>query len=159
MRFVADGMLGKLARWLRMLGQDVEYFKQLNDSELLKVARVENRILLTRDFELYQRAAIKGIDAYYLEGKTEPEKLAELATRFRIQLRVDMERSRCPVCNTKIEPVSKEQLAGKIETNTFAFYDAFWKCPKCGKVYWEGAHWTKIGDTIEKAESIREKTK
>jgi uncharacterized protein with PIN domain len=152
-------MLGKLTRWLRMLGQNVEYFKQLKDSELLEVARVEDRILLTRDCELYKRAVMKGIQAYYLEGKTEPEKLAELAARFKIQLKIDLTKSRCPICNTKIEPISKEQVTGKIETNTLAFYDSFWRCPKCGKVYWQGAHWTKIGDTLEKAENIREEMK
>ena len=55
MKFVVDGMLGKLARWLRMMGHDVEYSNSMDDSELLTIARKEQRILLTRDFELYQQ--------------------------------------------------------------------------------------------------------
>ena len=159
MKFVADGMLGKLTRWLRMLGQDVEYFKQLEDSELLDIARNEHRILLTRDMELYQRATAKGIQVYYLDGKTEPEKLAEIAIRFEMPLKIDMEKSRCPMCNSKIESIPKEQMKGKLEGNTFANYDSFWRCPKCGKIYWQGAHWGRIRDTLEKAEDILRKNK
>jgi uncharacterized protein with PIN domain len=150
-------MLGKLTRWLRMLGQDVEYFKQLEDSELLDIARNEHRILLTRDMELYQRATAKGIQVYYLEGKTEPEKLAEIAIRFEMPLKIDMEKSRCPMCNSKIESIPKEQMKGKLEGNTFANYDSFWRCPKCGKIYWQGAHWGRIRDTLGKAEDILRK--
>jgi uncharacterized protein with PIN domain len=137
-----------------MLGQDVEYFKQLEDSELLNTARNESRILLTRDMELHQRTTAKGIQAYYLEGKTEPEKLAELAIRFEIPLKIDMEKSRCPMCNSKIEPKPKEQVKSELEPNTFANYNSFWRCPKCSKIYWQGAHWGRIRDTLEKAEEI-----
>ena len=69
MKFVADGMLGKLARWLRMMGHDVIYSVEFNDSELLELAKKEERVLLTRDLELYKRAIGKGIDAYYVEGE------------------------------------------------------------------------------------------
>jgi uncharacterized protein len=158
-KFVADAMLGRLTRWLRMLGQDVEYFKQLEDSELLDIARNEHRTLLTRDMELCQRATAKGIKAYYLEGKSEPEKLAELHIRFEIPLKIDMEKSRCPICNSKIESVPKEQVKDKLKTNTLANYDSFWRCPKCGKIYWQGAHWGRIRDTLEKADDILRKNR
>ena len=145
MKFIADGMLGKLTRWLRMLGQDVKYSNQFEDEEL------------TRDLELYQRAIAKGIDAFYVEGRTEAEKLAELAKRFDFPLVIDLKRSRCPRCNTKIRPTPKEELADKVEKNTFIYYDEFWKCPKCGHIYWQGAHWEGIHATLEKAKKIREK--
>ena len=66
MKFLVDGMLGKLTRWLRMLGQDVLYSVQLGDSELLELAKKEDRILLTKDFELYKRATGRGLDTYYV---------------------------------------------------------------------------------------------
>ena len=76
LRFVADSMLGKLARWLRMLGQDVMYSTELNDSALIEVAKKENRVLLTKDLELYKRAIARGLDAFYVEGKVESDRLA-----------------------------------------------------------------------------------
>jgi uncharacterized protein with PIN domain len=153
-KFIADGMLGKLTRWLRMLGQDVKYSNQFEDDELIMTANKERRVLLTRDLELYQRAIAKGIDAFYVEGRTEAEKLAELAKRFDFPLVIDLKRSRCPRCNTKIRPTPKEKLAGKVEKNTFIYYDEFWKCPKCGHIYWQGAHWEGICATLEKAKNL-----
>jgi uncharacterized protein with PIN domain len=154
-KFIADGMLGKLTRWLRMLGQDVTYSNQFEDAELIMTASKEHRILLTRDSELYQRAIAKDIDAFYVEGRTEAEKLAELAERFDFPLTIDLKRSRCPRCNAKIRLTSKEKLAGKVEKNTFIYYDEFWKCAKCGHIYWQGAHWNGIRATLEEAKKIK----
>ena len=151
MKFIADGMLGKLTRWLRMLGHDVKYSNELDDAQLIMVAKKERRILLTRDLELYQQVTAKGIDTFYLEGRTEEEKLAELAKRFEIILDIDMTTSRCPKCNAQIESISKEKVTDKVEKNTIAYYNKFWKCPKCGQIYWQGAHWTRIKKTLEKA--------
>jgi uncharacterized protein with PIN domain len=151
-KFIADGMLGKLTRWLRMLGHDVKYSNKLNDAELAVIAKKERRILLTKDLELYQRAVAKGIDAFYVEGLTEAKRLAELAKRFNIALVIDLKNSRCPRCNTKLRSTPKEKLAGKVEKNTFAYYDEFWKCPKCGHIYWQGAHWGRIRATLAEAE-------
>lgn len=151
MNFIADGMLGKLARWLRMLGQDVIYSTQLSDNELLDLAKAECRALLTRDFELYKRAISRGLDALYVEGKTESSRLAEVAKRYGFSLEIDMNKSHCPLCNTKLQPVPKEQLIGQLEKNTYTYYDRFWRCPNCGQIYWQGAHWKQITGTLTQA--------
>jgi uncharacterized protein with PIN domain len=154
-KFIADGMLGKLTRWLRILGQDVTYSTLLEDAELIATAKKENRVLLTRDSELYQRAINKSIGAFYVEGRTEAEKLAELAERFGFLLTINLARSRCPRCNGRIRLTPKEQLVGKVEKNTFIYYNKFWRCSKCGSVYWQGAHWDGIRATLEEARKIR----
>jgi uncharacterized protein with PIN domain len=154
-KFIADGMLGKLTRWLRMLGQDVTYSTKFEDAELIATAEKEQRVLLTRDLELYQRATSKGIDAFYVEGRTEAEKLAELAERFDFPLTIDLNRSRCPRCNAEIRLTPKENIAGEVEKNTFIYYSEFWKCMKCGHIYWQGAHWDGICSTLEEAKKIR----
>ena len=155
MKFVIDGMLGKLARWLRMMGHDVEYSNNMDDSGLLTIAKEEHRILLTRDFALYQLAVAREVEAYYVEGRTEQEKLAELATRFGISLEIDMATSRCPKCNTQVKTVLTEKVAGRVEKNTLEHYTDFWECPKCGKIYWQGAHWTKIRETLKISASLQ----
>ncbi len=156
MKFIADGMLGKLTRWLRMLGQDVKYSNQFEDEELIRTAKKEHRILLTRDMALYQRAIAKGIDAFYVKGRTEATKLSELARRFDVPLVIDLKRSRCPKCNAKIRSTPKEKLVGKVEKNTYIYYDEFWQCPKCGNIYWQGAHWNGIRTTLEEAKKIKD---
>ncbi len=155
MNFILDGMLGRLARWLRMIGHDVIYSTNLTDFELIAMAKKESRVLLTRDLALYKEAVSKGLDAYYTEGLTETERLADLALRFGVQLEIDLEKSRCPRCNGKIFQVQKESIAGKVEQNTFIYYDAFWQCHSCGQVYWQGAHWKKICAILHEAEEKR----
>jgi uncharacterized protein with PIN domain len=142
-----------------MMGHDVEYSSDMDDSELLTIAKKEQRILLTRDFELYQRAAAKEVDSFYVQGQTEKERLSELAKRFGIRLEIDMATSRCPKCNTQVKPVSKEKVAGRVEKRTFEHYTEFWECPKCGQVYWQGAHWTRIRETLKTAEQSLQKQK
>ncbi len=155
MKFVADGMLGKLTRWLRMLGYDVIYFNQSEDSELIAMAKKENRILLTRDLELYKRASANGVNTLYVEGTTEAEKLSVLAKHLAFSLTINLKHSRCPKCNAKIRLTSKEKLAGKVDKNTFIHYKEFWECSRCGNVYWQGSHWKGIYATLKEAKKIK----
>ena len=159
MKFLANSMLGKLARWLRMLGQDAAYDVRLNDNELLEIAKKEKRVLLTKDLELYKRATARGIDVFFVEGKSESERLAEVANRYRVTLSIDMEKSNCPVCNTKLAATPKEKLTNELKKNTFTYYDRFWKCPNCGQIYWQGAHWKQITSTLNEAQAKLEKLK
>lgn len=132
----------------------MKYSNRLDDAQLIMIAEKERRTLLTRDLELYQRATAKGIDTLCLAGKTEAEKLAELARRFDIKLDIEMTASRCPKCNTRVKTTPKEKVADKVEKSTFAHYDEFWECVKCGQIYWQGAHWKRISKTLEKAKEI-----
>ena len=154
MKFIVDGMLGKLTRWLRMLGHNVKYSHKLDDAQLIAIAKREKRVLLTRDLELYQQATAKGVQAFYVDGKTEAERLAQLAKKFGISLEIDMAVSRCPKCNAQVKPTSKENVKDKVEETTFAYYNEFWQCPKCGQVYWQGAHWKRIRKTLETAKEL-----
>lgn len=158
MNFLLDGMLGKLTRWLRIMGHDAKY-STADDVELLENAKKEARVLLTRDLALYQQATARGVEVYYVEGKTEPERLAELSMRFQLPIEIDLKQSRCPKCNTKLATASKQEIANQVQKNTFAHYDAFWRCPNCGAVYWQGAHWTNIEATLEEAKQKMEKQK
>ena len=153
LRFIADGMLGKLARWLRMLGHDVHYYRDSEDKKLLEMAQSEKRVLLTRDLELYQRAKTQGAEAVFVEAGDGAGKLADLANRFGFRLEIDLSVSRCPKCNEMIRAVSKEVVLHQIPELTATYYDEFWKCLGCGQVYWRGAHWTKIEKTLEEANS------
>jgi uncharacterized protein with PIN domain len=141
-------MLGKLVRWIRIMGHDVEYTTELDDKELLYIAKREQRILLTRDLELYKEATSKGIEAFYVSGETAQEELAQLSRRYSVPLRVNMSSSRCPKCNTQVSPALKEKIKDQVQANTYAHYNEFWQCPKCHQVYWQGAHWTRICNTL-----------
>ncbi len=144
-------MLGKLTRWLRMFGHDVEYTGSMDDKELIQKAKKESRVLLTRDLELYKQAIAKGAEAFLIESPNQTANLASLAKRFRFKLEVNMRVSRCPKCNGKIKVVPKSSIANKIRTTTSSNYDEFWQCQSCGQIYWRGAHWKRIDKTLEEA--------
>ncbi len=151
MKFIADGMLGKITRWLRMLGHDVKYSRSLNDEQLIEIAKSERRTLLTRDLELYRQATAQGVNAFFVERTTGAKKLANLARRFKVKLEFDVNVSRCPKCNTRIKQIPKEKVIGKVPETTASYYDEFWECPKCEQIYWQGAHWSRIQATLKEA--------
>lgn len=151
LRFLADGMLGKLTRWLRILGHDVHYLVDADDERLLELAQSEKRVLLTRDLALSQRAAGHGVEAVFVDAVDEVGQLAGLAMMFGFGLVVDFSVSRCPKCNGSLESVSKEAVADEIPELTSTYYDEFWRCLGCGKVYWRGSHWKRIAKTLEAA--------
>lgn len=154
MEFAVDGMLGKLARWLRMLGYDTKYFNNMDDDEILKVASEENRILLTRDYQFFRKANAHGVRAIFIDGRTHAERLAELSRHLNIRLEIDISESRCPKCNTKIRQASKEEIRDRVPKSTYNLYDEFWVCPGCNQVYWKGSHWRKINNTLNHARQI-----
>ena len=89
-------MLGKLTRWLRLLGYDVEYANDMDDKKLMAMAKKKKRILLTRDLELFQQANAHGVDTFLVEGRTEVERLACMAKKYDFPLEIDIIISRCP---------------------------------------------------------------
>ncbi len=157
MNFLVDGMLGKLTRWLRMMGHDAVYMNDAEDKDLVTTAAKENRILLTSDVALFRLATTRGTDAYLVKGRTEAERLAGVAGRFKFDLSVDTTQSRCPTCGSELKTASKEEVKGKVPETTFKVFNQFWACsnPDCGKVYWQGSHWENIGALLEKARKIQ----
>jgi hypothetical protein len=139
-----------------MLGFETSYQRDLADSELLSTAKSNSLILLTADEELYRTATFRGIQTFLVRGKTEPERLAELAERYKLKLEIDPNKSRCPICGAEIEETSKEGLEKRVPAATFKVYNTFWVCtnPKCAKIYWQGSHWNKIEQTIQAAKKI-----
>jgi uncharacterized protein with PIN domain len=147
-------MLGKLTRWLRMLGCDVKYCSALNDEELMKLAVEEKRVLLTRDIQLFRRASVNSVQAYLVKRPTETERLAEVAQQFHIKLEIDVSNSRCPKCNAKLEPVLKDEIKDKVPQATSRFHNDFWICPDCRQIYWHGSHWQKINRKLLDAKAL-----
>ncbi len=156
MHFLLDGMLGKLTRWLRMMGYEATYLNNYGDRDLLTIAKRESLTLLTSDQELYRTAVGRGADAFLVEGRTEAERLAALAERYKLDLRIDTRISRCPVCGALLKETPNSEVNGLVPPATFKVYQTFWVCsnPECHKVYWQGSHWKKIEQTLRAAKRI-----
>ncbi|MEM3737632.1 MAG: Mut7-C RNAse domain-containing protein [Candidatus Bathyarchaeia archaeon] len=159
MKFLADGMLGRFTRWLRLLGYDVVYEPDTTDETLINTAKEDGRILLTSDLDLYRRAVGRGVEAYFVDvGEEEAIKLSRFSKRFGASLRVRVESSRCPTCNSLLKRVEWSAVKDKIPQETLKRYREFWTCTngKCGKVYWQGSHWRMIDQTLKAARSYLE---
>ena len=156
MRFLVDGMLGGLARRLRVLGYEVRYDASAKDNDLLTIAGEENMLLLTRDEELYQRALAKKIASALVVGETEEERLAQMASSFGVRLDTNMAETRCPECGASLIEKSKSDIANEVPEESLKTYDQFWKCSNqsCEKVYWVGSHWKQIRHTLEEAAKL-----
>ncbi len=147
MKFLADHMLGTLARWLRFLGFDCSYPEALSDREMKAIAKTEARILLTRDKEL---ARAKDITALYIESTDLEEQLIQVVLEF--DLKTDLALSRCSLCNSILEGIEKGEVEGKVPENVFSLRNEFWECKKCGKFYWKGTHYEGILKTLGRLE-------
>lgn len=142
-RFVADHMLGSLARWLRIMGYDTVYDKSLDDPGIANLARAESRFILTRDRELAKEPGALMIEADDLDLQ-----LKAIAEKHGLKFHDDL--IRCSACNGDLADLDKAQAKESVPEGAFENNDKFWKCSKCGKVYWKGTHWHGIMDRFRR---------
>ena len=142
-RFIADHMLGSLARWLRMMGYDTVYDKRMDDAAIAKAARADARFILTRDHELSKEPG-----AFYVEKDDLDSQLETVARKFGLRFNEAM--IRCSVCNGELKDLPKAEAAGSVPEGALQANDKFWKCSQCGKVFWKGTHWNGIMERLRK---------
>lgn len=147
-KFFADAMLGRLATWLRIIGCDVVYDREIDDAELVERAEREGRIILTRDTLLLKRRKARG-RSFFVEGDHFEEQLGHVAVRFGLGLKGFL--TRCVRCNTLLEGVEKESVKGLVPPYVFETQEKFSRCPHCSRIYWAGTHKQKM---LEKLSSI-----
>jgi uncharacterized protein with PIN domain len=142
--FVADTHLGRLAAYLRILGFDTLYRNDYGDEELARLACGE-RILLTRDRGLLMRSQVTS--GCYVRATHPREQLAEVVRRFGLS-RVMAPFRRCVHCNTLLEPTKKELVNERLLPETRHYYDEFYLCPECDRIYWKGSHYRRMQNLI-----------
>ena len=146
-RFVVDVNLGKLAKKLRLLGFDTFYRNNLNDDEIVKISVDEKRIILTRDLGILKYSNVT--HGYWIRSDDPKIQLNEVIERLQLR-NLFKPFTRCSQCNGQLKRVSKALLKGRIPDDTLRYYKTFWECNGCKQIYWEGSHFDKIIDWIEK---------
>ena len=137
MRFAVDCMLGKLAKWLKILGFDALFFNKIDDDDLISIARKEDRILLTRDTGLIERA--RNTDTFFINSENWREQVQEVMNRFDLWDRVNPN-SRCIECNRPLKALPKTKAKNLVTPFIYKTAGSFALCPGCGRVYWRGTH-------------------
>ena len=140
-KFVVDVHLGKLTRYLRMLGFDTLYQNDYNPGKIIKISKSEKRIILSKSRQLLK---IKDITHGYCITDSDPEKqLKKVLNRFDLINNLNPF-SRCMICNGKLESVDKEQIIDKIPEKVKESQQEFAICPNCKKIYWKGTHFESM---------------
>jgi hypothetical protein len=139
MRFVADCMLGKLAKWLRMLGYDTVYIAGADDDELVRICVREDRILLTRDLRLCERRMVRKRRVFVNWGTT-AEQIKQVFEELGISPDQELLFTRCTICNSEITPLEKSQVMGRVPPYVFQTQAQYGYCRACDKIYWRGTH-------------------
>jgi len=146
LRFVVDAHLGKLARYLRMLGFDTLFENDWGDRELAAISAEQQRILLTRDRDLLMHRIIT--HGCYVRSGGSLDQLEYVVRRLDL-CRVIRPFSRCMSCNGPLGPVEKQEIQDQLLDDTRKAFNEFWRCCDCGKVYWKGSHYQRMYGVIE----------
>jgi hypothetical protein len=137
-KFLADRMLGKLAKELRMLGYDTIYYRGENAYPLIKLAREEGRVILTRNAKLIPKRPEDHIIRVIQDQP--PLQVKELIQKKVISLNEENLFSRCLLCNILLNKISREEVEGKVPDFIFYQQREFSQCPQCLRIYWKGSH-------------------
>ena len=145
-KFIVDVHLGSLAKYLRMLGFDTYYKKNLSSSEIIFVSLSEQRTILTHDKNILKQNAIT--HRYWIRGQNLMKQIKEVVERFHLQKEIN-EFTRCLNCNSELENVLKGEIIVSIPPKVKENFNDFKKCPVCNKIFWKGSHFYRMKQSIE----------
>jgi uncharacterized protein with PIN domain len=152
-RFACDAMLGGLARWLRAAGYDASWHDGIDDGELVRLARAEGRTVLSSDDDVFGFTLVRDgvVPALFVpRGRDIRDQLAHVLDELGLALL----EPRCMACGGGLAEATKDEVAGKVPPRSLACHDRFWRCVRCGKVFWHGSHWQKIVEQLRQAVGV-----
>lgn len=150
-RFVVDVNVGRLARWLRIMGYDALFPSERGDNELVRVALKESRTLVTRDSGIARRRAARlgQMQVVHIKDDDLRGQLRQLVRELKLDFKSGF--TRCVCCNLALEQAAKEEVAARLPPYILATQCKFMRCPQCLRLYWRGTHWSNMKSEIERA--------
>ncbi len=143
-KLLVDRTAGRLGRWLRILGFDVEYVATCDVSVIARIARQTGRKAVTRTRSLAERL---GTDSILLESEHLEDQIRQVVEIFGRDACEPF--SRCNICNAVLEDIAKEEVKGRVPQYVYDTHDEFAVCPVCGRYYWRGTHWQEMTKRID----------
>jgi hypothetical protein len=147
MKFILTKELGRLARWMRILGFDTIYFKSDNIGTLIVEALRDKRIIITR-----RKQKIEGLEKQMIviKGTELKEQLKEVVKKLNLKVEEEKMFTRCTICNQILEEVEKEEIKDLVPEYVYNTQEFFMKCGQCKRIYWQGSHWGNVKEVIAK---------
>ncbi len=149
LRFVVDINVGRLAKWLRVMGYDTLFPREGDDNDLVRIALREGRVLVTRDAGFALRRAVQNRQMRMVQVEADDlrSQLRQLVRDLKLGL--DGGFSRCVLCNEPLHRLDKKDVAGRVPPYVFRNHCMFMECPGCRRLYWRGTHWSKMVSELE----------
>lgn len=147
LKFIVDVNLGKLARYLRLLGFDTLFSTNYKDIEIIRIAEKEKRLILTRDKELLKNHRV--LRGYWVRATEPNEQVKEILKKFDLSKEIKPF-SRCTICNHELIKIPKSEILDQIPPRTKQHFNEFYHCEKCGRIYWPGSHYQRMRKMIDR---------
>jgi uncharacterized protein len=154
-KFIADENVGKLARWMRLLGFDTSFFEGNHDAQMVNLALAEHRIILTRDTHVIERKPIaRGyVQALLLKTDNVFEQTRIVMAELKLKPWVKLF-TRCVECNLLLAQISCEAVKERVPSYVWQTQNEFVECPKCHRIYWKGTHWQAMRQSLTQMKII-----
>ncbi len=151
LKFIVDHNVGKLVKWLRIMGYDTVFFEGADDSLMVEKALNENRILLTRDTQIMQRRIVTSgkVKAILLTSEEPEAQMEQLIDTLKLECK-SKPFTICLECNEPLVERSKAEIKDRVPPYVFQTQNQYMECPICHRIYWRGTHWTAMTDTLKK---------
>ena len=144
-KFILDVHLGKLAKYLRLLGFDTIYQNNIDDGTIVNQSKTEHRIILTRDIGILKHNEV--LHGYYVRSDDPKKQIKEIMQRFDLKNSVTPF-SRCLECNGELKKISKTKIYERLDPSTIKYYKTFFICNQCNKIYWKGSHYQQMTEFL-----------
>ena len=148
-RFIVDANVGKLARWLRMLGYDTLYFNDIDDGELVRVGLQQKRVVITKDTQIMLRRVITDgrVKAALVTDDDPKDQFRFLAEEFKLDRSKQF--TRCLECNQVLVQRNKDEVKNLVPPYVFQTQTQYYQCPECERVYWRATHWQHMTQELD----------
>ena len=142
LKFIVDSNVGKLAKWLRMIGYDTLLFSSSDDWEMVTTALVEGRVILTRDTQIMKRGVVTSgrLKAVLIQSEKPEQQMRQVIEALNLDCQSRLF-TICLECNQTLEKRSKQEVQARVPPYVFKTQNQYMECPSCHRIYWRGTHW------------------
>jgi len=155
-KFIVDANVGKLAKWLRMMGFDTLFFDGPDDGKMVKMALAEDRHIITRDTEFMKRRAITSgrVQAILVSGGNSEVQMQAVISKLKLPGKTQPF-TRCLECNAVLKELDRSEAADLVPERVYEIQYEYMACPSCRRIYWRGTHWKAMNNKLHEFESAQ----
>jgi len=150
-KFIVDHNVGKLTKWLRIMGYDTRFFNGTDDADLVAMALAEGRVILTRDTQIMKRGVVTSgrLKAILIQSDEPEQQMRQVIDMLNLDCQF-RPFALCLECNQPLQERSKQQVKDLVPTYVFQTQSQYMECPACHRIYWRGTHWQAMTKRLQK---------